>query len=100
MRTASLQFLLDNPSFRIYLKSHSVLVSEQLTRTGRPKKPEHLRRSKLVLVKLTLQEHRTLRELSEAAGKTVSDLMREGGVLMGRMLTKGKGGSTRKEKSK
>jgi 16S rRNA U516 pseudouridylate synthase RsuA-like enzyme len=75
-------------------------VTIPLPRTGRPPIPDHLRRSKLVLVKLTESEHRELRELADDSGVTVSDLMRQGGVSLGKTLSKGKRRVNRKEKKK
>ena len=70
-----------------------------MPRTGRPPKSEHLRRSKLVPVRMTEQEHEELQVLAESAGVTVSDLMRKGGTTLGRELNKGKRRVNRKEKT-
>ena len=68
-----------------------------MSQSGRPPKPEHLRRSRMVPVRLTQSELEHLKRLAESAGVSVSDLMREGARFYGEKL-KGKGESRKETK--
>ncbi len=68
-----------------------------MVRTGRPPKPKHLKRRKMVSVKLTEAEWRELRALARSAGVPLAQLMRRGAKLYGRKL-KGKGGPRKEER--
>lgn len=88
--------MLDCCTYSIYNKSTSIRECP-LTRTGRPPKPIHLRRTKMMPVKVTEAEERELKALAFSIGTTVSDLMRDGARLLGKKLMKGKGGSKKGE---
>lgn len=68
-----------------------------MVRTGRPPKPKHLRRSKIIPVKLTESEWSELMGLARAVGVPLAELMRQGAKLYGRKL-KGKGEPRKEER--
>ena len=68
-----------------------------MVRTGRPPKPKHLRRTKMVPVKLTESEWRELKRLARSVGVPLAQLMRQGARLHGRRL-KGKGEPRKEDK--
>ena len=66
---------------------------------ARPSMPEHLRRSKMLPLRLTPSEWVTVEEASRRLGVSVADIFRDGAMLY--IQRKGKDGSRkRKEKNK
>jgi hypothetical protein len=60
---------------------------------GRPPKPEHLVRSKILPIRLTVDEFRELESAVERLGVTVADTMRDGARLY--IQSKSKDGSSK-----
>ncbi len=67
-------------------------------RTGRPPKPEHLKRSKWFPLRLTPSEFAKYHRASRELGEPVAEMLRKGTDLYIRM--RGKGGSREKKKEK
>lgn len=63
-------------------------------RTGRPPKPEHLRRTKWFPIRLTPNEMAELEKASRSLGESVASILRKGARLY--IHRKGKGGSPKK----
>lgn len=85
--TQQIKMQIDTERFGIYNKR----------RMGRPPKPKHLRRSKMLPIRLTEAEFHKLDREAGKLGITVAELLRQGARLLIQM--KGEdGSSTRKEK--
>jgi hypothetical protein len=68
-------------------------------RIGRPPKPDHLRRSEMLPIRLTVAEKDVMEAAARKFGVTVADMIREGVQLY--IRKRGKDGSRkRKEKTK
>jgi hypothetical protein len=65
---------------------------------ARPLKPEHLRRSKILPIRLTAPELKSLEAASRKMGVTVAEIMREGAALY--IETKGKDGSRHRKENR
>ena len=77
------------------LKIDSVYTT--MPRVGRPPKPEHERRSKMLPIRLTADEIAEFESAAQRMGITVADILRDGGRLY--IQAKGKDGHRiRKEK--
>jgi hypothetical protein len=64
---------------------------------GRPPKPDHLRRSEVLQVRLTRGELANLKEASRRLSEPMGDILREGAVLYIRNRGE-KGGSSKRRK--
>jgi hypothetical protein len=65
---------------------------------GRPPKPRELRRSKLILVRLTPGEWTVLKQASRKLGEPVAEILRKGAALY--IHRRGKGGSRFEKEAK
>ena len=68
-------------------------------RVARPPKPAHLRRSKMLPIRLTADEYESLARGSQQLGVSVSDVLRHGAALYIEMKSKD-GSPKRKEKQR
>jgi hypothetical protein len=76
----------------------NVYTNSPVTAIGRPRKPKHLRRSKLFPLRLTPGEMATLEHASRELKEPVAAILRKGAVLYVRR--KGKDGSRTKGEKK
>lgn len=72
----------------------SVYTNTITMRTGRPPKPEHLKRTALFPIRLTPTEMAELERASRSLGEPVAAILRKGARLY--IRRKGKGGSPKK----
>lgn len=75
-----------------------ICVCTLTPRMGRPPKPEHLRRSTPLHIRLTPGERARLERASRELGVTVAEIFREGATLY--LEQRGKGGSRKRKETK
>ena len=80
---------LDSETLSIYVKSQVI---------GRPPKPEHLRRSRMLPIRLTASELEQFEAAARRLGVSVADMMREGARLF--IEQRGKDGHRKRKEKK